>query len=336
MSARANPFHTLGLDLAAPPEKIRQAFVAISLKHHPDKLGSEGDSTAFIDARWAYEQLSDANLREVWKADYRHKARRPDGPYQAAFLHTRGAKEQDVVLKTTTETHTLRVSFAQAFTGVNKKETVRIRTPCPHCARPLFASAAAASRELASGCETCNNTHSVLVPKSISVFVPRGAYNGFSFRPPATDVKIVVECDAPDASMFGDFYVQRQHNHMFYTHRQTLAFEAARSITVMALTLPSGAELRLDVGGTLLSRMIPMSDKPWMYQCVLMLRGRGFPSVNPKFPHGNLYVVVPLTLYDGPCAGGATGGLRPEVLSYTPFEPPEEPQPSQEHGCAQQ
>jgi DnaJ-class molecular chaperone len=71
--AERDYYTDLGLMPYATSAEIKSAFYAAAKQHHPDKSGS-ADSSAFRQAREAYEKLSDATYRADY--DRRHRSGR--------------------------------------------------------------------------------------------------------------------------------------------------------------------------------------------------------------------------------------------------------------------
>jgi DnaJ-class molecular chaperone len=59
----------LGLTQRATTSDIKTAFHTLAKQHHPDKSG-DSDTSAFRQAREAYEKLTDATFRTAYDADY--------------------------------------------------------------------------------------------------------------------------------------------------------------------------------------------------------------------------------------------------------------------------
>ena len=329
-----NPFQILNVTPKDSFKDIKTAFRKLCLQTHPDK--NDGSAVShFVSAKWAFDELSDPIRRKKWEhlVETHERARMP---FHDRFLYGSSSKA-DAKIK---QRHlvTVKVTFSEAFTGVTKGIDVNQQVPCECVSRatmpPEHVLPGMPDYEISVGCRRCNNTKKVWTTTSHNVQIPHGCFTGYKFFINDCNADVVVEVLPPEADCFGEFYVQRQHNHLYYTLKRTVSVQSAPSLQVLNLVLPDRTNLKLDVTGLLLARMIPIVTKPHMYQTVLQLRQRGFRSCSAKFPVGNLYVIIPITTQIEAPQLSIINALRPENIAYVPFESDEERSGSD--GCAQQ
>lgn len=92
-----NPFHILGIPKTSSYQQVKQRFLELALKHHPDVLGDGDDGSEFIRFRAAFEMIretEDGKARLSGKGEDNHWT---DEEFQAWFYEETG--HQDVLFK---------------------------------------------------------------------------------------------------------------------------------------------------------------------------------------------------------------------------------------------
>ena len=67
-----NHYIILGIDRGANPSQIKRAYRNAIKRYHPDMADGDGNSHKFIEAREAYEVLSDIDKRRAYDAELNH------------------------------------------------------------------------------------------------------------------------------------------------------------------------------------------------------------------------------------------------------------------------
>ncbi len=221
-------FEILGVSRTASKEEIRQAYRKLALKYHPDRNpGNKEAEERFKEAAEAYSVLSDDEKRAIYErygeAGLRGGSNQDPfagmddifsqfsdifGDFFGFGRSRRSRRGPDQVVR-------VRITLAEAASGVKKKLKYRTQETCPHCmgrgtapghepetcprcggsgqvrqSHGFFTIAqtcpvcGGTGRVIRAKCKHCNGSGTVEVKREIDVEIPAGVNSGDALRVP--------------------------------------------------------------------------------------------------------------------------------------------------------
>ncbi|MFP4573560.1 MAG: DnaJ domain-containing protein [Desulfobacterales bacterium] len=186
----------LGLPKAASKDRIKQAYREKAKAHHPDKCASNENKKKFMDAKEAYDTLSDDAKRAEYDRKLKQKASGRTIPVNTSRPagYSRRKPGRSPLQDTTDSMYDwgwgapknrqerrleLILSPEEARAGGRFSIAVPVAQPCPHCSRGgllarLF-------------CPACGGAGSIQAEKQVILEVPPNIKNGTAFRELAHD-----------------------------------------------------------------------------------------------------------------------------------------------------
>ena len=354
-----NPFEVLGLnDPSSGTDAIKKAYREKALQWHPDKHANVRGPDEFVKIQKAYEMLADPSQRKRWAEDLMNRRARRKGPAPSPnsefWSHRRQPDTHDPKFKDPEHSREaeVRISFEEAYTGCKKriKAKVKVRCPCRDYSWSSDIDPAGLPGQIAvkEPCSLCGGTWEIEEERNVSVFFPRGSYDGFKTKVLESslgDMAVKAKIDPPRSSLYGNYEVRRHRSDIYYTFRDEIGVADALSVEKVAIKLPSERIVSVDLSGAkLLARLMPKGlEMPWKYRSSVMLRNIGFPSADRRFPNGNVYILfaidtsrdrtgAPLSSHDEQGVVAST-----ESVAFLPYEHAgAEDTNSSQQGCVQQ
>ena len=193
----SNHYMVLGLEREADLSQIKRAYREAIKRYHPDKGGGATDPDKFMQARQAYEVLSDAERRRAYDAELRREgipARVTDMRQAAAQRRSRpwrglrhAASPLDALFEGLVPGFRRRcfrppsdigdlylevvLTPEEARRGGTYPVTVPVPLPCPHCSR---------SGGGALFCPTCRGRGTVSGRREFNLVIPPNVDDGVS------------------------------------------------------------------------------------------------------------------------------------------------------------
>jgi molecular chaperone DnaJ len=181
----------LGIARSASTENIKQAYRRLAKRFHPDKSQSEEAIKRFLEARTAYETLSDSAKRRDYDASLETQVRtrdtRPhDGPVAKAAVPRGGrgsradsmvedffpgifARDAERVLQEDPRIEIL-LSPQEAVRGGTFPVTLQLAAPCGHCG--------GRGTRAFWECPTCGGRGRVTIRQAFNLSLPPGIRDG--------------------------------------------------------------------------------------------------------------------------------------------------------------
>jgi DnaJ family protein A protein 2 len=183
-------YDDLGLERAATPTEIKNAYRKLAMKHHPDK---GGDPETFKKISHAYEVLNDQSKRKMYDMTGSEDAPtgmgNPFGGFEGMFNMF---KPTDTTFQLN-HTTSLRVSLEECYKGCKKRFSIEVERTCDKCKAvcklcngmgikhiqmgPLSLSQNC-PKQVNTGCSECSFKNTLHIPKTIDVVIEKGSKEG--------------------------------------------------------------------------------------------------------------------------------------------------------------
>lgn len=254
----------------ASAEDIRKAYRKAAIKYHPDK---GGDPEKFKDVSNAYQVLSDEEKRRRYDqvgdegfnengGDTGFHSMNPHDLFEQLFRGAGGGGfpfhvdfgfgDGGQPSKRKDHLHTISISMADAYQGVQKVLRVGLKKTCHGCRTQCYGcqgrgqitdmrrmgfmtqmltrqcDACAGAGSVSNGCGSCNNKGFNMEEKKVDVKIPAGVQTGHRFMLHGLGEQAVSDRDVPGDLVIEVFVqpdpnFQRQGQDLMYTVKLTLA-----------------------------------------------------------------------------------------------------------------
>jgi DnaJ-class molecular chaperone len=309
---RKDYYKILGVARTASQKQIEDAYDALLIAKHPDRLGNTPEANReFAQINEAYEVLRKPDKRKAYDEELKGGAPRPapaqggrgaaagkapagkggqavptdnlfGGVFASMFGGVPGAKPPTGAAKTPTAAPTapgsseipIEITLEEAFYGGQRMHRAEMTVPCPDCGGTGRARGGRAEMMM-QPCGTCHGRKKVRRMEEVPVRIPPGAYEG---------AKLIVKGRGPGG---GDIKLTarlQKHSRFTVENQKDLRTEVAVPYTVMVLGGTVEVETLAGPKGLPIPPGTPNGKR-------LQMTGLGLPALK-NTPTGDLYVVV--------------------------------------------
>ncbi len=333
----ADYYNILGISRTASADEIKKAYRKLAMQYHPDRNKDNPEAAEkFKEISEAYEILSDEEKRKLYD-QYGEAGIKGNnfgggaGGFEDIFgdfgglndifgdifgggrRSSRASSQQKRPTRGNDILARMRISFEEAYKGLNKDVTIKRSTTCQHCGGSGAESGSSRKTcptcngygqvkvsqgffSLSQTCPTCHGAGSIIEKpchycsgtgflaeeKKINIKIPAGIDNGQRIRVPG-------EGDAGNnGGPRGDVFisVEVEEHPLFIRENSNIYMELPVTYAQAAL----GATLEIPTMEGPVNLKIPSGSQP---NSKLRLKGKGFKSIGTR-PQGDQFIILKL------------------------------------------